>query len=109
MPYKRIVVVTTYHFGTGDFWYIQKALVLKHSLDIFPSVPHFLYSSFSGKLVLFLQFLQTEPHSTNASGVGAFISQFRPENVPELTQLKKDIGFAYENLVERWQVWLGKC
>ena len=67
-----------------DFWDVREALVLKHSLNVFSSVFHLLYPSFLGKIVLFLQFLQVEPHSTNASSVRAFVSQFRPENILEL-------------------------
>ena len=34
MLYKRIIVVTTYHFGTNNFWDVWEASVLKHSLVI---------------------------------------------------------------------------
>ena len=100
--------MTTDHLGTDDFWDVQEASVLKHSLDVFPSVSHFLCLSFLDKLVLFLQFLQTEPHSTNARSVRALVGQFGLKSVPELTQLKEDMGSAYEDLVERWQIWLGE-
>ena len=108
MLYKQIVVVTTYHLGTDDFWDVWETLILKHSLNIFSSVPHPLCLRFPGKIVLFLQFLQVESHSTNASSIGAFVSQFESEIVSELMQLREDIGSAYEDLVERWQVWFRK-
>ena len=101
-------MVTTYHLRTDNFCDVQEALVLKPSLDIFPSVPYFLCPSFLGKLILFLQFLQAEPHSINASDVEALVSQFGPESVPKLTQLREDMGSTYKDLVERWQVWLRK-
>ena len=101
MPCKWIIVVTTYHLGADDFWNVWEASVLEHSLDVFPSVLYPICPSFPGEIVLFLQFLQAEPHSTNASGVGALVSQFGPESVLELTQLREDMGSAYEDLVER--------
>ena len=101
IPCERIIVVTTYHLGTDDFWDVWKASVLKHSLDVFPFIPHPLCLGFLDEIVLFLQFLQAEPHSTNASGVGALVSQFGPKSVPELTQLREDMSFTYEDLVER--------
>ena len=62
---------------------------------------YLIYLSFPGKIVLFLQFLQAEPYSTNASGVRAFVSRFKLESVPEPMHLRKDMSCAYKNLVER--------
>ena len=55
-----------------------------------------------------MQFLQAESYSTNINGIGALISQFKLESVPELTKLKVYMGSVYKNLVEKWQIWLRK-
>ena len=37
MPYKKIIVVTTYHLKTDDLHDVLKSLKLEHSLDFFPA------------------------------------------------------------------------
>ena len=73
MSCRQIVVVTTYYLRTDDFWDILEASILKHSIDVFLSVSYPLCPRFLGKIILFLQFLQAEPHSINASGLEALV------------------------------------
>ena len=85
MPYKRIIVVTTYDLKTDDFWDVWEPLVLEHSLDVLLA---FRKPSSSQRYCLFvivLQLGESQTHGTNADSVRALCTQVGSERVPELT------------------------
>ena len=55
MSCKRIIMVTTYHLGTDDFWDVKESLILEYSFDVFPAL---LKAPSSQHFCLFVVILQ---------------------------------------------------
>lgn len=75
VAYQRIVVLATDQLCTDNFWCVWEHLVVKYPINVFltffqPFRLHFLSSK-----ILALQFLQPQPHTTNADPLKLFVSQ----------------------------------
>ena len=96
-----IIVVTTYYLGADNLLDIWKPLVPEHSFDFFPALRKACrVSEKFCFLVVFLQLRKLQSHTSNV-GVRTFKSYFVLEEIPELVQLGKNSGSAYEDLMER--------
>ena len=104
MPYKRIIVVTTYHLGADNLWDIWEPLVLKHSFDVLPVLRKAYSSECFCFLVFILKFGKSQFHIPNVGNVRTVLSYLTLKKVPELVELGKNNCSAYEDLIERGEL-----
>ena len=109
MPYKRIIVMTTYHLGADDLWDICKLSVVEHSLDVILDLWKARSSECYCFFVFVLKFGQLQSHASDVSNVKTVSSDRSLEGVPKSVELGQDSCFEYQNLVERRQVTRVKC
>ena len=73
---QRIVVMPTNKLYLKDFRDVGEALMVQHAVNVVPvGIVWLLSSNLPSLVVLILEFLQPQPHQTDASLVGSFVCQ----------------------------------
>ena len=104
MPYKRIIVVITYHLKADNLWDIWELSVLEHSLNILSILQKACNSDWFYFFVFVLKFKQSQSHASDIHNVKTVSSNLVSERVPKSVELGPDNCSIYQNLVERGQL-----
>lgn len=106
LPYKWIIIVTTYRLEIRDFWDILESLILNYSFILFSVLwktycnryKHFCF------FIVVLQFGELQSHSFDICIIKTIVKYFVLERVLELVQLEKNSHSANEDLVEKKEI-----